>query len=87
MGFETIPFVAVGLRVAHPVQPMPAPLFAVAARGQQRIDQRLPGCLVEILFECMDHFWSGYHSPQVVDRASNKSAGIGAGNRGEAWDP
>ena len=54
-----------GVAIAHQIQPMPSPLLAIARRGQQRIDQMLPGLRRAVVQEFAQLFRRGRQAVQV----------------------
>ena len=68
---------------ANDIEPVPAPLFAVARRIEQAIDQLLVGGRIGIVDELPDFLGAGRQTGEVVSGASNQCPPIGGGGRGE----
>src|SRR4029078_10422407 len=69
-----------GISVANKIEPVPAPLFAVAGRREQRIDQSLPGG-GRVVAQELANLLGGWRQPEEIERsASNQGQFAGSGS-------
>jgi hypothetical protein len=79
IGTVRIVFITVGLREAHHVQPMAAPLFAIVGRGEQAIDHLFPRIGRFVIHEVID-FPKGWRQTREVEGdAANERSTVGGG--------
>ena len=83
-GLLAVPLVAVRLRVADKVEPVPAPALAVVRRREQAVDEALPGVGALILLEGLDLLQGRRQPGQVVGCAPDQCPAVGGGRRFEA---
>ena len=83
-GFLAVALVAVRLRVAHEIEPVPSPAFAVVGRCQQAVDQAFPGVGPLVPLEGLDLLERRRQSGQVVARPPDQRPAVGGRRRLEA---
>ena len=81
VGAVHVVLVAVALGEADDVEPVAAPLFAVVRRGQQTVDDFLPGVGRFVGEEGVDLFGSGRQAGEVEGDAADERGAVG-GRRG-----
>ena len=70
--------------VARDIEPVPAPAFAIAWRGQQAIDNLGEGVGRLVFFKVVDLFRGRRHAGQIEGGATDQSAAVGHGRGLEA---
>src|SRR5262249_35724315 len=84
-GIFVVPFVTVGLRKAHDVEPVPAPTLPVTRRRQQPIDQPLIRCARAVLDKRRDFLGRGRQAGEVEGHSANQLACRGRFAGGQAF--
>ena len=79
-----VALVAVRLRVADEIEPVPSPAFAVVGRCQQAVDQAFPGVGTLVLLEGLDLLERRRQPGQVITRPPDQCPAVGGRRRLEA---
>ena len=83
LGAELVALVAVGVGVAHDVEPVPRPPLAVARVGEERVHKLLVGARRAVVDEG-EHFLGRWRQADEIEaEAADQRAAVGLGREGE----